>query len=334
MRATEQPPFFAPQMEPIRCELSLKVLTFYQRFLDRQGEDPVIRREAAHAYWRVAGIHAGLGQDQDAEMAYRKAIELFDRLGPSESDTPAFLRDMIHFHTEFGVQLRDNGKREESMQHIRRAAEIADRLDKDVPDNRYIIVRARNSLAYPLIYERPEEAEKMLKENLRLAGDAESLAGIHHGLGLVYMTTQRFPQAEKAFRQAVRYGEQWAKEQPHFTWVLPWPANYRRLLAGAISANQRPEEAEELQRGAVLILDKIATDYPKGRNFRQGLADALVEHAGILKQLGRMPEAEKAYRRAINLYEKLAEDFPKTPALGQRADELRRELDQFLKAKD
>jgi serine/threonine protein kinase len=332
-RVAEGPQFLTPQMDPIRGDLLLKALTFYQKFLDRQGDDPVIRREAALAYWRVAMIHGELGRGQDAEAAYRKAIELFDRLGPSEIDAPAVLRARIDCHLEFSTELIEHGKQEEGVQHIRRAAELADRLDKEVPDNRPFVVRGRNALADHLRNQRPEEAEKILMENLALAGDAESLVNVHSRLGTLYMTTQRLPHAEKALRQAVKYGEQWVREQPHIHWAQWFLAHNKRALAGAISANQRPQEAEAIQRSAVLSLDKLATDYPKSWGYRRSPAEALVEHAGILKQLGRMREAAQVYRRAINAYEKLAKDYPMTPAFGQRADELRRDLDQFLKGK-
>jgi tetratricopeptide (TPR) repeat protein len=97
-----------------------------------------------------------------------------------------------------------------------------------------------------------------------------------------------------------------------------------------IARQQRPEEAEELQRRAVLILDELASDFPNGPIYRKGLANALIEDAGLLKQLGQTTEAEKAYRRAIEVYEKLARDFPTMPAFWQSTFDQRLKLGQFL----
>ena len=66
---------YVPQMEPIRRELLLDALKFYQKFLDKQSDDPVIRREAALAHWRVGRIHSLFDQFDKAETSFRHAIE-------------------------------------------------------------------------------------------------------------------------------------------------------------------------------------------------------------------------------------------------------------------
>ena len=81
----------------------------------------------------------------------------------------------------------------------------------------------------------------------------------------------------------------------------------------------------------MLILEKLATNFPGGPGYRRSLAEAQAEHAGYLRQLGRTAEAEKAHGRSIDLYEKLATDFPTMPAFRQTALDLRLSLDQFLK---
>src|SRR5205814_8400419 len=82
-RVAEDKLLYVPQMEPIRRELLLDALKFYQKFLDKQSDDPVLRREAAHAHLRVGRIHHHLGQYQDAERAFRTAFAIFDKLGRS-----------------------------------------------------------------------------------------------------------------------------------------------------------------------------------------------------------------------------------------------------------
>ena len=162
-------------MEPIRRDLLLDALKFYQKFLDKQSDDPVIRREAAFAHRRVGRIHHHFGQHKDAERAYRNALEMFDKLGPSALADPALLQEMINCHIEFSWPLYHLGKVEEAGQNIRRAAELADKLDKQAPGNRAYILNARNNLASILLSEKPHEAEKILKENLALADDAFNL---------------------------------------------------------------------------------------------------------------------------------------------------------------
>ena len=155
---------------------------------------------------------------------------------------------MVDCHIEFSWTLNAVGKGEEAGQEIRRAVELAEKSDKDVPANRRDLLKARNYLATLLTTQQPDEAEKILRANLALADDALNLEAVHRSLGELFRATQRLPQAEEAFRQAVKYAEQLAGGNPSANWVHARLANDKRSLAGAIAANHRPAEAEEVQR--------------------------------------------------------------------------------------
>src|SRR5262249_51315928 len=105
---------FAPPLEPIRHDLLHKALAFYQRFLERQGDNPLITREAAFAYRRVGMIHLQLGRPQQAETAYCTAIGLFDGLPPASLDAPPFLVEIAEAHIEFSQVLTALGKDDEA----------------------------------------------------------------------------------------------------------------------------------------------------------------------------------------------------------------------------
>jgi eukaryotic-like serine/threonine-protein kinase len=242
-RVAEDKLVYVPQMEPIRRDLLLDALKFYQKFLDKQSDDPVIRREAALAHRRVGRIHAQLGQNQDANRSYRQAIEMFDKLGASSFADSALLREMVNCHIEFSWNLNVLGKSEEGMQTVRRAVELADKLDKEAPGNRGYILNARNHLASGLSSKQPDEAERILKSNLALADDAFSLEVVHRALGDLFKATRRLPQAEEAYGQAVKHAQQQAREYPAANWVQAALGNDQRALASVKSANQRPAEA-------------------------------------------------------------------------------------------
>jgi tetratricopeptide (TPR) repeat protein len=225
------------------------------------------------------------------------------------------------------------GKGEEALRHIRRAVEIAEKLAedfRDVPGHRYHLVTARNYLASALTVRQPDEAEKLLQRNLMEADSAPQREANYRVLGDVFLTTGRLPEAEEAYRQALKYAEELAAS---------WPPGHRgqypvallhRGLAGVLAATQRPREAEEHLRRAIPIYDKLATDYQGSPHYRHELASAHVEHAGVLKKLGRTDEAEKAYRTAVDLYEKLGKDFATIPAFQHLAFNQRLDLGQFL----
>src|SRR5262249_50026233 len=160
---------------------------------------------------------------------------------------------------------------------------------------------------------------------------AYTLQGTYRVLGDVFLAMRRFPEAEEAYGQALKYAEKMAAEGPAANHgAQKGVANILGGLAAVLAAAQRPQEAEEHLLRAILIYDRIATDYPRSPHYRHHLAAAHVEHAEVLKKLDRTAEAEKAYRRAVDLYAKLATDFPTIPAFQQLAFDQRLGLGQSL----
>src|SRR5205814_1978698 len=92
---------FLPQVEAVRHDLLVKALEFYQKFLQKQADDPAFRGEAAQAYWRVGSIRWQLGQKKEAEAAYREGFALVDRLGPAGTRDLGLLRQQVENLDDF-----------------------------------------------------------------------------------------------------------------------------------------------------------------------------------------------------------------------------------------
>jgi tetratricopeptide (TPR) repeat protein len=320
---------FVPQMEAIRRELLQDALKFYLKFLERKSDDPVIRRQAALAYCRVGGIQFFLGQYAEAEKAYRTGIGILEELAHASPLDAALRVELFHVHLEFSGPLTELGKGEEALTHIRRAVAIAEKLVEDVPDvsaHRWRLLVARNGLASALIARQPDEAEKILRRNLLVAHPEHTLEETYRVLGDVFMTARRFPEAEEAYREALKRAEELPAEWTSAGSLLAW---HLRLLARVL-ATRRPQEAEKHLHRAIDLYEKCATDFPAGPHYRNALASTHIEHAEVLKQLGRTAEAEAAYRRAVDVYEKLATDFPTIPVFQQIAFDRRLGLGQLL----
>jgi tetratricopeptide (TPR) repeat protein len=164
-----------------------------------------------------------------------------------------------------------------------------------------------------------------------MTDNAYNLQDTHRHLGTVFLATRRFPEAEEAYRQALKYAEKMVADGPVANYGLQLAvADHLGGLAGVLAATQRPQEAEEHQRRAILIFEKLATYHPASPRYRHHVAVAHFEHAEVLKTLGRTAEAEKAYRRAVDLFEKLATDFPTIPAFQQFAFDQHLGLGQLL----
>ena len=120
---------------------------------------------------------------------------MFDELGASSALEPALRLELVSIHIEFGWPLGALGKSEESVQNVRRAVQVAEKLDGGLPRRARLSPRPaqrKQSLARSLTSGQPEEAEKILRRNLPLADDAFTLEGIHRGLGHVFMASTAF----------------------------------------------------------------------------------------------------------------------------------------------
>jgi eukaryotic-like serine/threonine-protein kinase len=334
-RVSEERLQYTPQMEPLRQELLHDALKFYQKFLERRGQDPAIRRETALAYRRMGSLHYRLGDYRQAEDAYRRAFAMLDQLdaeSPLERDV---LSQMILSLIDFSWVLRTQGKDEEE-KALRRAAEIAEGLVKEspnVPVYRELLVDASNRLAGLIAKTQPEEAEKILNRNLILVEELNSFwhrAHTHHNLGRLRAWQRRFAESEDSQRHAAELFEKAAAESPAQRWVEVDLAETLAQLAFVISANGRHQEAEEICRRAIRLCDQLAADFPAGPHYRWGQARAHSQHASYLRTLNRPAEAEQAYRRALDLSEKLADDFPDLPGYQWTALDRHRALAVFL----
>jgi tetratricopeptide (TPR) repeat protein len=328
-RVAEERLLDVPQMEAVRQELLQDALKFYLKFLERKSDDPVIRREVALAYRRVGRIQDFLTQYAESEKAFRTGIGMLEELARASPRDSALRVELWRIHLQFAGPLGALGKGEEALTNIRQAVAIAEKLVEDFPDvcdHRDCLVEGRDYLASALIARQPDEAERLLRQNLMGGARGHGLLSTYRLLGDLFLATRRLPEAEEACRQGLKCAEKMATERPSTQSNL---GIHLRLLARSL-ATRRPQEAEEHLRRAIPIYEKLATDFPASPHHRHHLAMAHIEHAEVLKQLGRTAEAEKAYRRAVDVYEKLATDFPTIPMFRQFAFDRRFDLGQLL----
>ncbi len=325
-----------PQMEPVRRDLLQGALKFYQKFLQKNGDDPGIRRETAQAYGRVAQIQRQLGQWDESTKSYRKALELLEELRKRSPGDPELRCQLVNLHLNAAAPLIDDGKPDKAARHLREAFRIAEDLAREYPDRPAYgcqLARTANHLVLYVPQARPEEAEKILRRNLDLekrAPDPDLRAQTYALLGRVLADQRRYAEAEEAYRAVGLLGEQATDYPAGPLAISPDSAWTLKNLADVLAADGREGEAEELYCRAVGLLSKQATDYPAGPHWRNMLAVAHLGHADLLTKLGREAEAEQAYRQALDVYERLAADFPSNHTLPQHVFDRCIHLSRFL----
>ncbi len=70
----------------LRQELLNSALTYYKRFVTQRSDDPLLRRQLAHAYFRVGGITREVASPNLAIEAYQEAQRIWEPLVAAEPD--------------------------------------------------------------------------------------------------------------------------------------------------------------------------------------------------------------------------------------------------------
>ena len=81
------------------------LLVFYDRLAEQGGNGVAYLEKVALANRRVGDIRHHLGQFEQAETAYRRALELYEQMDQSSSEDPHFL-EIATIHTELGIVCR------------------------------------------------------------------------------------------------------------------------------------------------------------------------------------------------------------------------------------
>jgi tetratricopeptide (TPR) repeat protein len=211
-----------PSMEPVRRELLEKALKFYQKFLQEQSTDPVVRQETGRAYLRVGNIQLLLGQVEEAHEAHRQAVALFAQLANDFPGNPEYREDLGQGYL---AQLRvfqealQPAQQAQVEQIYRRAIAVQEQLVADFPDVlAYQSDLAKINLWWGHIIKhsgiRFREVEKALRRSLEIVGKLlehkpldpgyrADLGEILGNLGDVLMDTGRWQEAEQVYRWAL-----------------------------------------------------------------------------------------------------------------------------------
>src|SRR5262249_24300188 len=157
-----------PHMEQVRRRLLAKALTFFETFLETRGTDPAVRFEAALAYRRVGGIRWLLGENQPAEQAFGRAIDLLDRLRAESPAKRVYQQELARAYRGRGIVLDDMGQGAAAAQRhemaVRLHTELAG-IDPEQPDYRNDLADSQKTWGWHLITAgRLKEAEIALRK--------------------------------------------------------------------------------------------------------------------------------------------------------------------------
>jgi tetratricopeptide (TPR) repeat protein len=305
-----------------------EALGFYQDLLPEEGNDPRVRREAAHLFGQVSAIYLALGQmDKAADALDRRASLLTSLVEEEPASKPLRIR-LADSHRWRGNALRDLGKVREAREAYDQALKLHVGLLRESPgEARYQVALANTLLNTADLLSHRDQADELELLYRRILdldraairaepGNPEFRAELALALGdqgLFYLNTGRGPEAEAALCEAVEIHQKLLDDGHLRGSVERYAARSYVRLGQVLAAAGREEAAEQCCQKAVDLLDPFVKQLPESAIRRVSLAKALAAQAHLLNDLGRRRKAEAIRRQVIRHYETLKKDFPEDP---------------------
>jgi len=272
-----------------------------------------LERYAAYDYHQLGIIAQERQQFDVAEQWYRKALEIFERLGLE--------RDAANDYYGLGMIAEERQQFDEAEQWYRKALEIFERLGLE----RYAAYDYHQLGIIAQERQRYDEAEQWyrkaleIRERLGLERDA---ADDYHQLGMIAQKRQQFDVAEQWYRKALEIRERLGLERDAAT-------DYYQL--GRIAEErQQFDVAEEWYRKALEIFDKLGLE--------RDAATVYLQLGTVAQERQQFDVAEQWYRKALEIYDKIGHPPLKVNALARfgvlrfRQGRLHESLAWFAKA--
>ncbi len=267
------------------------LLAFYDRLAEQVGDDPRVMLQSAIASRRIGDIRQRLGQIDQAEREYRKAIEKLDALRPTAAAGAKVDTELARIHNEIG-NVRAAGFEPKTAYAAHRNAlrtlTAAPPAQRETEECRYELARTCYFLASR--YPRPAGTPR----DRRTASSAQPPA-----------------LAEKEYRtRAIGLLEELVRENPD-------AADYRFLLALCYRPMGVVVGAPAGRRRALHILEALKRRYPQVADYRYELAATYAwVHVGLFPWQGpsiALPETEQALHNALAEARWLVENNPTIP---------------------
>jgi ubiquinone/menaquinone biosynthesis C-methylase UbiE/tetratricopeptide (TPR) repeat protein len=291
----------SPPVLVLRRRLLQEARAYYDWSLQREVQDPLVRRETARACFRTAGLHLWLGELADAEKFGNEAIALQTKLISDFPDEPDYRHDISKTYVYLG-----------------HAFAMSQRLD-------------RAAVAYKKAV---ELTEALVREHPDVPEYRESLARNETDLG--YFHTFMAPNlAEEKFRKVIKLAEQLLRERPDNADYQCLLANgYANLATVKVRLNRIAESEEPVRKGLALLQPR-GKDAPRsGRDYARGLATLKFYEGVVLFRAKRWKESEACLKEGIAGFEQLTQSAPifpyrmvlalSYPVLGQLYDQTNR----------
>ncbi len=302
-----------------------QALRYYEEFAADTGQDKEVRTAVADAYLRVCKIRRRLGDEAQAEIAAKRAYDLYAGLANEFHGVPDYRRDLARLHLELSAIYRKTGRLQAARAEGEQALTIARDLATTYPDD----PKYRQNLAMMLDRHaimlkntgRFREAEDAYREALTMQKELsvkypdrshyrDELAQTQLNLGVLLTLAGRSDAAIETLTESGKTYESLFAESPGDAHIRESLAASRDNLGNVLRDAGRNDEAEKVFRETLIVQRALVNDFPAVPDYQRGLAVMLNNLGILLKNTDRFEEAEQLYRQAATIHQQLAAAFP------------------------
>jgi serine/threonine protein kinase/tetratricopeptide (TPR) repeat protein len=313
-----------PYAEPIRRELLADAVRFYEKFLERNNDDPELRLEVARARLGLGEIEWRLGEYHRAEEKLRQGLALLHELLAQQPGRPEYLHELAHGWHSLGLVKLAANQLGEAEEVLKTAREFATQHVADAPDSLDALdllaiacadlgtTYARGGRLQPAAESyrealgRCQQVTAASPENL---AHQQTLATVTANLGTLLAQLGHNEEGEKRLREAVVLQEQLVSKEggPQQRGYL---ANFYRDLALRQRSGGRLKEAIESFQKGLKLCSQLHSEFPHVPDYAHAYGQTLFFTGQTLMRRGGDAPALECLNDSEHLYLQLAKDFP------------------------
>jgi tetratricopeptide (TPR) repeat protein/tRNA A-37 threonylcarbamoyl transferase component Bud32 len=310
-----------PQAKQLRAEVLNDALVFFQRFRQRNPDDPRVAMQVANAHYQVARIQQALGKNTEAARAYQAATEGYEKIQDRAPDREHWLESAAMAHSGFASFLLRQSKREQAQVQQKKCLALRKLLLEEHPKSGKYVAKyatAQADLARTLVKSEAIEAEyeaavkqleSLVKERDAI-GYQRDLARVLNNYAIHLAKVGKNGKAEKYREQAIGLLEKVIADDPNDESKLSIYANCCLQLVKTLREESRTDAAVEYQKKAVAAYQRLTEDYPATPRHRERFASVLREVGSLASVQNRTDDEIEAHESAVRQRETLVALFP------------------------
>lgn len=317
-----------PELQEERKKLLEDAVQFYQSFLEQEDDDPILRREAAKVYYRMAGLYLLLGDAQNAQQVLNKTKHLQESLCKDFPDNPEYKHDLAKTENFLGNAEVMQGDFVKSFNQYEKAAKQAEALAEAYPETvefKITLVRSYLSLSNYFLNVNVISANDYLEKALAIGKsiyEKEPNPYVHQLIYLaplvemaqLKLNQNKLPEVQALLNQiqpiVKRLADQTAptvQDRDQFDMLT---AKYVTLNGYALVRSGKIQEGEEELKRGVALIDAMLAQRPKMFMFRMLQMNALQTLGEVQDRQQKPVEAKSAIDRSFMIQDQMVKDLP------------------------